>query len=87
VLGGMGTLFGPVFGALALLFLEQFLPAAISTIVHPFNPAGAAKAGEFWQIVLGPLLLVVVLFARGGIDGLLRALSDRAHAQRKRGHG
>src|SRR5450830_1039846 len=26
VLGGMGTLFGPVFGALALLFLEQFLP-------------------------------------------------------------
>ena len=84
---GMGTLFGPVFGALALLFLEQFLPAAISTIVHPFNPAGAAKAGEFWQIVLGPLLLVVVLFARGGIDGLLRALSDRAHGQRKRGHG
>jgi len=71
VLGGMGTLFGPLFGALALLFLEQFLPAAITAVVHPFDPAGAAKAGEYWQIVLGPLLLLVVLFARGGIDGLL----------------
>jgi branched-chain amino acid transport system permease protein len=72
VLGGMGTLFGPVFGALALLFLEQFLPAAISAVVHPISPADAAKAGEYWQIVLGPLLLLVVLFARGGIDGLLQ---------------
>jgi branched-chain amino acid transport system permease protein len=77
VLGGMGTLFGPVFGALALLFLEQFLPTMISAVVRPFNPAGAAKAGEYWQIVLGPLLLVVVLFARGGIDGLLQTLSRR----------
>ena len=85
VLGGMGTLFGPVFGALALLFLEQFLPALISTAVEPFNPAGAAKAGEYWQLVLGPLLLFVVLFARGGIDGMLRALSRRgADAERAR---
>ncbi len=77
VLGGMGTLFGPVLGALALLFLEQFLPTMISTVVKPFNPAGAAKAGEYWQIVLGPLLLFVVLFARGGIDGILRSFSRR----------
>ena len=75
VLGGMGTLFGPVYGALALLFLEQFLPSAISAVVHPFNPAGATKAGEYWQIVLGPLLLLVVLFARGGIDGFLQQVS------------
>jgi len=46
---------------LALLFLEQFLPAAITAVVQPFDPAGAAKAGEYWQIVLGPLLLGVVL--------------------------
>ena len=31
----------------------------------------AVRAGEYWQIMLGPLLLLVVLFARGGIDGLL----------------
>ena len=30
----------------------------------------AARA-EYWQLILGPMLLLVVLFARGGIDGLL----------------
>jgi branched-chain amino acid transport system permease protein len=77
VLGGMGTLFGPVFGALALLFLEQFLPALISAVVKPIDPASAGKAGEYWQIVLGPLLLLVVVFARGGIDGLLKMLDAK----------
>jgi branched-chain amino acid transport system permease protein len=55
VLGGMGSTFGPLFGAVALLVLEE----ALSGIT------------EYWQIILGPLLLLVVLFARGGIDGLL----------------
>ncbi len=55
VLGGMGSLFGPVVGAVALLVLEE----ALSGIT------------EYWQIILGPLLLLVVLFARGGISGLL----------------
>jgi branched-chain amino acid transport system permease protein len=34
----------------------------------------AARAAEYWQIVLGPLFLLVVLFARGGINGLLESL-------------
>jgi branched-chain amino acid transport system permease protein len=55
VLGGMGSSFGPLIGAVALLVLEE----ALSGIT------------EYWQIILGPLLLLVVLFARGGIDGLL----------------
>jgi len=56
VLGGMGSVVGPVFGAIALLVLEETLSGIT----------------EYWQIILGPLLLLVVLFARGGIDGLLR---------------
>jgi branched-chain amino acid transport system permease protein len=55
VLGGMGSLFGPLVGAVALLVLEE----ALSGIT------------EYWQIIIGPLFLLVVLFARGGIDGLL----------------
>ena len=55
VLGGMGSVVGPVFGAIALLVLEETLSGIT----------------EYWQIILGPLLLLVVLFARGGIDGLL----------------
>jgi hypothetical protein len=31
---------------------------------------------EYWQIILGPLLLLVVLFARGGIDGLFDAFAS-----------
>jgi len=55
VLGGMGSTFGPLFGAVALLVLEEVLSGIT----------------EYWQIILGPLLLLVVLFARDGIDGLL----------------
>ena len=31
----------------------------------------AARVAEYWQLILGPLFLLVVLYARGGIDGLL----------------
>lgn len=62
VLGGMGTLFGPVFGAAALLLLEEFL----------------ADITEHWQIVLGPILLLVVLFARRGIYGVIQGRTDAA---------
>jgi branched-chain amino acid transport system permease protein len=56
ILGGMGSLFGPVLGAVVLLVLEEAL----------------SRFTEHWQIIVGPLLLLIVLFARGGIDGLLR---------------
>ena len=75
VLGGMGTLFGPVFGAVALLVFEELLPTLIKLLGTPMFGEQAARASEYWQIVMGPLLLLVVLFARGGIDGLLRKLS------------
>src|SRR6202030_3232303 len=58
VLGGMGSLFGPLLGAVALLVLEEAL----------------SRVTEHWQIILGPLLLLLVLFARGGINGLLLSL-------------
>jgi branched-chain amino acid transport system permease protein len=57
VLGGMGSSFGPLIGAVALLILEETLSGIT----------------EYWQIILGPLLLLVVLFARRGIDGLLES--------------
>src|SRR5690606_3105658 len=58
VLGGMGSTFGPLIGAVVLLLLEEAL----------------SRYTEYWQIVLGPLLLLVVIFARGGIDGLLTGM-------------
>ena len=55
ILGGMGTLMGPVLGAAALLLGENFL--SIRT--------------EYWQLYLGPFLVLVVLTTRRGIYGLL----------------
>ena len=55
VLGGVGTLIGPVFGATVLLLLEEFL----------------SRYTEHWMVVLGPILIFVVLFARRGLYGSL----------------
>jgi branched-chain amino acid transport system permease protein len=63
VLGGMGTVIGPVIGAAALLLLEEFIPEALDAV--------RAGWGEHWRIVLGPLLLAIVLFAPRGLLGLL----------------
>jgi branched-chain amino acid transport system permease protein len=82
VLGGMATAIGPLFGAVALLVLEEALPFTIKVMGTPFFGDVAAHASEYWQIVMGPLLLLVVLFARGGIDGLLQQVS--ASVGRKR---
>tara|TARA_R110000868_G_scaffold243100_3_gene498981 strand:- start:50749 stop:51735 length:987 start_codon:yes stop_codon:yes gene_type:complete len=62
ILGGVGRLFGPVAGAALYIMLEHLLGSTF----------------EFWQLPLGILLLVVVLFARGGLIGLLAG--ERKHA-------
>ncbi len=61
ILGGMGTLYGPVVGAVVLLGLEQVLSALT----------------EHWQIILGPVLVLVVLFAKRGLFGRLRGGAQR----------
>jgi branched-chain amino acid transport system permease protein len=71
VLGGMGSVFGPVIGAVALLVLEEALPHLIGFMSHLATGKEVAAAKEYWQLILGPMLLLIVLFARGGIDGLL----------------
>jgi branched-chain amino acid transport system permease protein len=59
ILGGMGTLFGPVIGAVVYLVLEEML----------------SRVTEYWALIMGPLLLLIVLFGRGGIMGLLGSFS------------
>jgi len=55
ILGGVGRVFGPVAGAALVILLEYVL----------------GGLSEFWQIYLGAILLGVVLFARGGLYGLI----------------
>jgi branched-chain amino acid transport system permease protein len=55
VLGGMHAMFGPLIGALTFLLLEE----------------GLSRVTDYPNLILGPLLLMVALYAHGGIDGLL----------------
>lgn len=55
ILGGVGRVFGPVAGAALFILLEHTL----------------GGLSEFWHVYLGAILLGVVLFARGGLFGLL----------------
>ena len=71
VLGGMGTVFGPVIGAVALLVLEETLPHLIGFATRVVTGNEVAAAKEYWQLILGPMLLLIVIYARGGIEGLI----------------
>ena len=55
VLGGVGSLAGPVFGAAAMVLLQSWL----------------AQWTEHWMIVMGPVLVAVILLTRRGIWGAL----------------
>ena len=61
VLGGAGSLFGPVLGAIVLIILEEVLSGAT----------------VYWPLILGAILISVVLFARGGLEGALAMLERR----------
>ena len=64
ILGGLGTLAGPLIGAVAFLLLEETLPELLHAI--------APNYAENWMIIFGPILIAIVLFARGGLMGLLQ---------------
>ena len=64
ILGGMGTLFGPVLGTVLFLLLEEYLPELMDLLLFP-------GAGEHWMGVFGPILILLVLFARGGVHSIL----------------
>jgi branched-chain amino acid transport system permease protein len=54
ILGGVGSLHGAVLGALAFVLVEEWL----------------GHITEHWRLIFGPLLILAVLFLRGGLAGL-----------------
>ena len=71
VLGGAGTLFGPVLGALVYNLLEEVLKT--SSLVGP--------VASHWQMALGFILIGAVLLAPRGIAGLLEPLRGKFEAR------
>ena len=60
LLGGMGTVFGPIFGTAVYLLLEDVLSGLT----------------QHWWIIFGPLLVIIILFAKEGLWGLLPGRED-----------
>ncbi|QFU16504.1 branched-chain amino acid ABC transporter permease [Microvirga thermotolerans] len=78
ILGGLGTLHGAILGAAAFLLLEEFLPELLHLAGFMLSADLQARLVDNWKMVFGPLLILIVLFARGGIMGLLgRARPER----------
>ncbi len=64
ILGGGATLFGPVIGAALLIGLETVLTGWT----------------EHWQVFLGPFLILIALFTRGGVLSLFKMGVGGSHA-------
>ncbi|HHI82411.1 MAG TPA: branched-chain amino acid ABC transporter permease [Rhizobiales bacterium] len=69
ILGGAGTIAGPVLGSFFFIAVEHFLPAAMDMFYK--------GAGVYWHLPFGILLILLVLFARRGLMGLL--VREKAH--------
>src|SRR5207237_308918 len=61
LLGGLGSLHGAIIGTAAYLLAEEWLSGFT----------------EHSKVIFGPLLVLVVLFARGGLIGIGRVLARR----------
>lgn len=85
ILGGVGTLLGPVLGAAIIKYLENIFSAFNSQILHAFfsflpdpveNLAVSIThlfVGEGWQLTLGAMFMILVIFLPGGLmEGIHR---------------
>jgi branched-chain amino acid transport system permease protein len=62
ILGGMATTAGPVVGTFAFLFGEELIKALLGLKAQGWI--------EHWQVVMGPLLILSVIFFRRGLAGM-----------------
>jgi ABC-type branched-subunit amino acid transport system permease subunit len=79
ILGGVGTLIGPVIGAWLIKYFENIFSAFNESVLHRFfsflppelaDPVVAISSkfvGEGWHLTLGLIFVLVVIFVPGGI--------------------
>ena len=89
ILGGVGTLLGPVLGAVIIKYLENIFSAFNEQTLHGvfgFLPDGLENGvvtvaglfvGEGWHLTLGALFMVLVIFLPGGVMEGARRVGGR----------
>jgi branched-chain amino acid transport system permease protein len=60
ILGGLGTLIGPLLGAILFVLLQTILSAYTT----------------YWMLILGPIMLLIVMFSSGGVVLLLKRAGE-----------
>lgn len=88
ILGGVGTLVGPLLGAAVIKYFENIFSAVNETVLQAtfdFLPEGLQSfmvtivhpfVGEGWHLTLGVLFMSVIIFMPGGIIEGIRHLTD-----------
>lgn len=87
ILGGVGTLIGPLLGAGIIKYLEQIFSSINNQTldaVYSFMPEGLRHffvevsslfVGEGWELTLGLMFMIIVIFLPGGImEGVRRII-------------
>jgi len=79
ILGGVGTLFGPLLGVGIIKYLENIFSAVNDSVLHSFYSflpqwgenllvtITAPFVGEGWHLTLGLLFMLTVIFLPGGV--------------------
>ncbi len=79
ILGGAGTLFGPIFGAALIKYFENIFSAFNEHTLHqvfsflpdfvetPVVAVTSLFVGEGWHLTLGVLFMLIVIFLPGGV--------------------
>ncbi|MFC5365946.1 branched-chain amino acid ABC transporter permease [Salinirubrum litoreum] len=75
VLGGVGSLFGPIFGAGVYLYVENIV-SGMEALTIPFTEIVLiSNFGVYWHILLGLVFVVVVVGFPRGIWGMIEDLT------------
>ena len=87
ILGGVGTLVGPVIGAGLVEYLKELLSAINIEVSGFWTALVKAFLGDTWLLTLGLVFMAVVAFLPGGLMELPKRLAALVQRLRKRGDG
>jgi branched-chain amino acid transport system permease protein len=89
IIGGIGTIIGPVIGAMVLVPLSEILrnPRGLVQVGILSPDSGLVRFIETylqnaWLLVYGVLVVVVILFAPEGVLGVIRQVTGRGQRRR-----
>jgi branched-chain amino acid transport system permease protein len=86
VIGGLGTVVGPIIGAVFLVTVQQTLTlssvaGAFHNTLGPYFPGLSNVASPISLIIIGIILILIVIFSPGGLAPLFQKLYKQLNAK------